>query len=252
VQRQRLGWNLSGQIATNGNEVETLGGVPPISLGTSQYDRVGYPVAGFFAKRVASAQLDQSGRPINVLCEGDASTSHQPVACANAPLLYWGTPTPRWVGNVNSSVTLWGRLRLYGLVDFRGGHTIDDGDVSAAHTAFRNSKAINEKKDPILMAYDQLATSDQLGFFNAGFAKLRELSATYTLSPGVGRRFGATNASISIAGRNLATVWRAQKDIFGELIADPEIGIPSSELSNYVQSVVPPLTQFVATFRLTY
>ena len=102
------------------------------------------------------------------------------------------------------------------------------------------------------MAYDQLGTIDQLGFFNAGFAKLRELSATYTVDSRLFRRFGASGASISFAGRNLATLWRAQKDIFGEIIADPEIGIPSSELSNYVQSVVPPLTQFVATFRLTY
>jgi hypothetical protein len=102
------------------------------------------------------------------------------------------------------------------------------------------------------MAYDQLGTIDQLGFFNAGFAKLRELSATYTFSGRPLQRLGASGASISIAGRNLATLWRAQKDIYGEVIADPEIGIPSSELSNYVQSVVPPLTQFVATFRLTF
>jgi TonB-linked SusC/RagA family outer membrane protein len=252
VRRGRLDWAIGGQIATNDNRVVTLGGLPPISLGSSQFDRVGHPVAGFFAKRVISAQLDQSGKPSNLICAGDATTNNQSVPCASAPLVYWGTPTARWTGNVNSSVTLWRSLRLYALVDFRGGLTINDGDVSAAHTAFRNSKAINQRTDPILMAYDQLGTIDQLGFFNAGFAKLRELSATYTVDSRVFRRFGASGASISFAGRNLATLWRAQKDIFGEIIADPEIGIPSSELSNYVQSVVPPLTQFVATFRLTY
>ncbi|HEY2379316.1 MAG TPA: SusC/RagA family TonB-linked outer membrane protein [Gemmatimonadaceae bacterium] len=252
IRRRRLDWAIGGQIATNNNRVVTLGGLPPISLGSSQFDRVGYPVAGFFAKRVISAQLDQTGKPSNLICAGDASTNNQSVPCASAPLVYWGTPTARWTGNVSSSVTLWRSLRLYGLVDFRGGQTINDGDVSAAHTAFRNSKAINEKTDPILMAYDQLGTIDQLGFFKAGFAKLRELSATYTLSGRPLQRLGASGASISIAGRNLATLWRAQKDIFGEIIADPEIGIPSSELSNYVQSVVPPLAQFVATFRLTF
>lgn len=252
VRRATLDWTLSGQVATNGNRVETLGGLPPIALGSSQFDRVGYPVAGFFAKRVISASLDANGKPSNLVCAGDATTNNQPVPCASAPLVYWGTPTARWTGNVSSSVTLWHRLRLYGLVDFRGGLTINDGDVSAAHTAFRNSKAINEHTDPILMAYDQLGTIDQLGFFNAGFAKLRELSATYTLGTRGLRRLGASGASISIAGRNLGTLWRAQKDIFGEPIADPEIGIPSSELSNYVQSVVPPLTQFMATLRLTY
>ena len=252
IRRTRLAWDVGGQIATNNNKVVTLGGLPPISLGSSQFDRVGYPVAGFFAKRVISAQFDQSGKPTNLICAGDATTNNQSVPCASAPLVYWGTPTARWTGNVNSSVTLWRSLRLYALVDFRGGLTINDGDVSAAHTAFRNSKAINEHTDPILMAYDQLGTIDQLGFFNAGFAKLRELSATYTFGGRVLQRVGASGASISFAGRNLATLWRAQKDVYGEIIADPEIGIPSSELSNYVQSVVPPLTQFVTTLRLTF
>ena len=252
LRRVGLDWTIGAQLATNGNRVQSLGGLPPISLGSSQFDRVGYPVAGFFAKRVLSAQLDQTGKPSNLVCEGDATTNNQPVPCASAPLVYWGTPTARWTGNVSSSVTLWRSLRLYGLVDFRGGLTINDGDVSAAHTAFRNSKAINQHTDPILMAYDQLGTIDQIGFFNAGFAKLRELSATYSFGPHGLRRLGASGASISIAGRNLATLWRAQKDVFGQIIADPEIGIPSSELSNYVQSVVPPLSQFIATLRLTY
>ena len=252
IRRNALDWAVGGQIATNKNRVVTLGGLPPISLGSSQFDRAGYPVAGFFAKRVISAQLDQAGKPSNLICEGDATTNNQSVPCASAPLVYWGTPTARWTGNVTTSVTLWRSLRFYGLVDFRGGLTINDGDVSAAHTAFRNSKAINEHTDPILMAYDQLGTIDQLGFFNAGFAKLRELSLTYTLGGRPLQRLGASGASISVAGRNLATLWRAQKDIYGEIIADPEIGIPSTELSNYVQSVVPPLTQFVATVRLTY
>ena len=252
IRRSGLDWSIGGQIATNKNRVVTLGGLPPIPLGSSQFDRVGYPVAGFFAKRVLSAQLDQAGKPSNLICEGDATTNNQSVPCASAPLVYFGTPTARWTGNVSSSVTFWRNLRFYGLVDFRGGLTINDGDVSAAHSAFRNSKAINEHTDPILMAYDQLGTIDQLGFFNAGFAKLRELSLTYTLSGRPLQRLRASGASISFAGRNLATLWRAQKDIYGQTIADPEIGIPSSELSNYVQSVVPPLTQFVATFRLTY
>ena len=250
--RASLDWTLGGQLATNRNKIVTLGGVPPISLGSSQFDRVGFPIGGFFAKKVVSAQLDATGKPSNLICAGDATTNDQTVPCATAPLVYWGTPTPRWNGNVNTSLTLWRVLRLYGLVDFRGGHTINDGDVSAAHTAFRNSKAINEKKDPILMAYDQLGTIDQLGLFNAGFAKLREVSASYTLGPRLGRQLGASSASVSVAARNVATLWRAQKDIFGEIIADPEIGIPSSELSNYVQSVVPPLTQFIVTLRLTF
>jgi hypothetical protein len=137
-------------------------------------------------------------------------------------------------------------------VDFRGGHMTSFGDVQAMHTTFRNSLAINTGTDPILMAYDRLGLTDQTGYFDAGFAKLREVSLYYTTPRRVARKVGASAASLNLAVRNLATLWVGQSEIFGEDIPDPEVRTPAANLSAYVQTVVPPLSQLLFTVRLSY
>ena len=248
LERKNLSWRAGLSYATNANEIVSLGGLPPIVIGSGQENREGYPIAAFFAKRIVSADL-VTGRARNVMCEGSDGNA---TPCATAPRVYWGTPTPTWQGAVNTSLTLRSNLRLYGLVDFRGGHMTSYGDVQAMHTTFRNSLAIHQGTDATLLAYDQLGLTDQTGYFDAGFAKLREISATYTLSPQLARRIGAASSSINVAGRNLATLWVAQQSIYGQHVPDPEVRTPAAGLSAYVQTVVPPLTQLVMTLRLSY
>ncbi len=248
LDRPNFAWRAGFGYATNGNKVVNLGGLPPIVIGSGQENRQGSPIAAFFAKKVLSADL-VGGKAQNIMC---ANTDGSPTPCATAPRVYWGTPTPTWQGTVNTSLTLWSKLRLYGLVDFRGGFMTAYGDIGAMHTSFRNSLAINQATDPILMAYDQLGQTDQTGYFNSGFAKLREVSATYTPSSQLARRVGAAAASISVSARNLATLWVAQKDIFGQHVPDPEVRTPAAGLSAYVQTVVPPLAQFIVAVRLSY
>jgi TonB-linked SusC/RagA family outer membrane protein len=245
----RVGWELGFKVSTNTNNVVSLGGLPPVAMGVQQH-KEGFPVAAFFQKKVVSASLDASGRAINILCDGGPGV--QPMDCANAPRVYWGTPTPRWEGAVSTTLTLLRNLRVYALVDFRGGHMIQNGDINAAHTTFRNSLPINEATDPILMAYDRLGVTDPTGFLDAGFAKLREVSATYTLSDAMARRFGASRASLTVGARNVATLWVAQDDVFGQPIPDPEVRTPGSNLSGYVQTVLPPYSQLLTTIRLAF
>ena len=249
IERPAFGWKVGVNYARNGNEVVDLGGLPPISLGSGQENREGAPIGAFFAKRVIAATVSATGQAENIKC---ADNDGSAIECANAPRLYWGTPTPKWQGAITSTLTFWSNLRLYALVDFRGGHMTAFGDVAAMHTTFRNSLAINTGTDPILMAYDKLGLTDQTGYFDAGFAKLREVSLYYTTSRQVARKVGASAASLNLAVRNLATLWVGQSEIFGEDIPDPEVRTPAANLSAYVQTVVPPLSQFIFTVRLSY
>src|SRR5438132_8030221 len=41
------------------------------------------------------------------------------MACASAPAVYIGRTTPSFEGGFSTTLTLWNRLRLYGLLDFR-------------------------------------------------------------------------------------------------------------------------------------
>ena len=169
-----------------------------------------------------------------------------PVACAQAPPVYWGQRDPAWSGSGSAALTLFQRLRLFGLVDFKTGHMIDVGDVGASHTSFRNSRAINEATDPILLAYDQTGYRFGAEFAQGGFVKLREVSAVYPLPNAWARMLRASRGSVSLAARNVATLWVAQGDIFGTKIHDPEVYIGPT------QTMLPLLMSAVVTVRLTF
>lgn len=252
VETQTLGWNLGVNFSTSESEVVSTGGLGIISLNDRQDHREGYPVGAYFMRRVVSADLAPGGTASNIMCDGGPDMGGPPVPCSNAPRVFMGVPNPTWEGAVSTDLIVFGNLRLFGLVDFRGGHKTANGDIEASHHTFRNSRAINERTDPVLMGADQTGNRFPSGLYDSGVAKLREVSATYSLPQDLARKLGASRASVSVSVRNLATLWRAQKDIFGHPIPDPEVRTPSSNLSGYVQTVLPPFSTFEAVVRLTF
>ena len=116
---------------------------------------------------------------------------------------------------------------------FVGGHDDAANGVLARHLDYIDSRIT-----------DGIQVLDQF-FQDGSFAKLREVSATYT----VPERFlrGFTRASISLAGRDLHT-WTN----YGGL--DPEVNVNNIATSSNTadQALTPPLTRFVATFNLTF
>ncbi|MBK8648897.1 MAG: hypothetical protein IPN16_20615 [Gemmatimonadetes bacterium] len=98
-------------------------------------------------------------------------------------------------------MTLWRNLRLSALVDFQGGMVYEDGEIQAGHQNFQNTAAAARRDDPIFAAYQSLVPRAPLGFFDAGFSKLRELSAGYNVPASIVRRVGLSNA---LGDRSLA------------------------------------------------
>lgn len=88
---------------------------------------------------------------------------------------------------------------------------------------------------------------------DAGFARLRSVSATYTFPSSLAHIFGASRASLNLAATNLFFLWRAQEEIFGRKDQDPETRWgTNSGLNGYIQTVLPQLTSFTATMRVTF
>ena len=245
LNRPRFGWDLGVNYATAGNVVDDLGGV------TLQSARVGYPVGGIFFNRIANAEFDGTGKLVNVLCESEGGAA--PQLCSTAPQVYWGNSTPTWWGSISNSFTVLEKLQLSALIDFQGGFNQVDGDIAFGHTTFQNSAKDYAAPDPVFAAYQTVIPRLGLGFFDAGFAKLRELSANYQLPNAVAGRAGAQRASVTAAWRNVMTLWQAQKDVWGTKIFDSETRVPgSSELGFTYQTVIPPTSQVVFTVRMTY
>ena len=252
TQRQGFGWDLGIGLAHTENKVEDLGGIPPTTS-----IREGYPFPSIFYRKVLSADLDANGRSINMLCDGGTGDSGMemggvPVACATAPEVYWGRGLPSWEMNLNSTFTIMNNLQLYALAELHTGHVMNQTDIMYRHYLFCVSRACNAADDPIVQAYRTLGETAPLGLMDAGFAKLREVSLSYTLPSNLTQRVGASRASVTVAGRNLVTFWSQTKEVFGDPVADPEMRVPASDLGFSSATIIPPLSTFMLTMRLSF
>ena len=248
LSRKNVDWVITGTLSTNGDKIKSLGGVPSIVASSGQFNVLNYPIGGIWSRHVVSADQDATtGLATNVLCEGGPGNA--PMACATAPFVYLGTPTPSKTGTIANSVTLYRRLRLYALVDFRGGNKVYNA-VEALRCAGQALGVgvcdvnFNPKNyDPKFVAEMNAAafaaqTRDQF-YQDASFVKLREVSATYSFPdwlPGLSR------ASITVAGRELRT-WTNYRGL------DPEVNFFNAAVSSNTidQGVLPPMQSFVVS-----
>jgi hypothetical protein len=149
-------------------------------------------------------------------------------------------------------VTLFNRLRLYGLVDWKRGNKLYNATELLRCTGVLGAGMCDvnhnpSKYSPLYVAEASFTgyvqqTRDQF-FENASFVKLREISATYTLPdrllPGV------QGASVTLAGRELG-LWTKYRG------PDPEINANAAGLVALDQGVIPPLSRITATLNLTF
>ena len=261
---------LGLKYSRNHNEVASLGGASSLVMNATygQYHVPGFPLASIFQRRVVSADIatvNGAPRATNMMCESGtvlpgttfSKGGGPPVPCLDAPAVYWGNPLPKWEGSANATLTLFRNLQLFALVDFLGGNTILSGDIRASLMSFRNQRSILEAKDPILLAYDILDTRRQPGIVDGGFAKLRQVSATYTFPQSWLRPTGLSRASATLSAQNFATLWVAQRSDFGVKLTDPEVrntagaGSDPGGLLGYNQEGWPQLRRLLLAVRVT-
>jgi TonB-linked SusC/RagA family outer membrane protein len=269
IDGRRIDWEIGTQLARNGNRIDNMGGATFFTVGGGgqAQNRVGYGIADFFMYKVRKPVLTASGAAdlANSICDGGrgkggVESGGPDVPCATAPRVYWGHSQPIWQMGYNTTVTVLDRLRLYARVDGNGGHIQSDTEVRALHNQGSTLGVIN--KDPLLTVYRAIE-ADAPGTYQAGFLRLREVSATYTVPPSFFKRIGASSASISVAGRNLSMLWTAQDgwktsrdgmihiDIADQHVWDPEIRAVG-DLSNGFQTIMPPTASFTTSLRLTF
>jgi hypothetical protein len=255
IQRKNFGWEIIGSYSTNHNLIKNLGGLPTVIASAGQYNAVGHPIGSIFTRRVVSADRNPNGTPAagwaqNVLCDDGKGGQ---VACASAPFVYIGQPTPSTVGSVANDFTFFKRFRLHTLVDFKGGNLVYNANDNIRCTALVGVPLCRQNYFPDEATPVQLAemtgAATALGevdeWYQPGsFAKLREVSLTYNVPEQM--LHGFSRASVTVAGRELHT-WTNYKGL------DPE----SSDVTNFGagthdQGVVPPLTRILATINITF
>ena len=262
ITRRDFNWEITGNLSTIHDVIKSNISNAISSVG--QYNIVGYPIGGLWSRRVASAGRDPTTNlAINVLCDGGSASElppgvagGPPVACASAPFVYIGDPTPHQTFSLGNTFMIGKSLRLYALVDGRRGNRIwnqndeirCDG-LAGAPLCRANYYPLEYSPTYLAAASLNAAVGNYLDQFieDASFVKLRELSATYFIPSRFLPR--VANPSITFAARELHT-WTKYDGI------DPE-AVAQSTTSNggptaIDQGVIPPLTRFLVTFNFSW
>jgi TonB-linked SusC/RagA family outer membrane protein len=258
--RSSARWDMSVGLTTMGNRIEDMGGSPPLLVvalsgmpSRSQFHVEGFPIAGLFAKKVESAEFvsGNSGPVTNAMCDGGRGKrglemGGPPVPCAEAPDVFWGQVDPSWQVHWSSTWTLLRSWRLTAAIDAQAGHVLN-ADYRQAQND-RGSRNLIFQDDPIFMATQQFSRGGQ-AIHNAGFAKLRELSLSYTLPEAWVQTIGASSARIAASWWNVTTLWIEQEYMpDGQRIWDPEMTSPNFEYSGIATGAPPPMSH--ATVKL--
>ena len=239
-------WDLTANVATINNEIEDLGieGREFLSLNNNGRHAEGYPVSSWFMNHVVSAERNDAGEVVNVMCE--AEDGGAPVPCSEDPRVFMGNLQPDVTGSFSTTVTLWDRLRLYGLVDFKLGHQKQNGDRWLRCQVFQVCE-INVRPDEFSAAEVASASLTESAFAleDADFARLREVSLDYQLPGSITSPLGLQQANLQVSARNLMT-WTGYSGL------DPEEDFLTDRDPQINFAQVPHLFQLQTTLNITF
>jgi TonB-linked SusC/RagA family outer membrane protein len=283
VSMRRFDWETTLSLATNDSEVQDLGTADAIlelrrqttcsgyvpgtsdpstcpvadfvnasSAPLSPRHQVGYPIGSIFHKRIVSAELNAAGAPINVMCDDGKGGS---ILCSSpsAPFVYLGRTIPKIEGAWSNTLTLFNNVRVTGLIDGKRGHTKANGSDRFRCVVLDRCRErwYPAEFDPKRIASVRAGTDVLPDSYiqDASFARFRELSVAYTLPSSLTRLGRFNRATVTLAGRNLAT-WTDYPGL------DPEVsflgGIRGGNFSVFEQTALPPLTQWVVGINLDW
>lgn len=247
-QTKNTEWTLGLNIATADNKVTDLNGAAFLQASTNIRHTVGFPVGSWFAKKVVGSTLNSDGSVSDVMCD-DGTSSHNAIACADAPVVYLGRTLPNFEGSVTSTLRFMKNFQFFVMVDSKRGYKKLDGNARVRCHIFDECESNWYPQGFDLATLGaQTSSSFYSDIINdASFVKLREVSLSYTLPENWAATFRSSGATISVAGRNLHT-WTKYPGL------DPEGSFQggSRGFGQWEQDVTPQLMQFVTTIRLTF
>ena len=258
VNLANFSWEARLNVATNKNKLLTLGdlapGVPKLtesvsgqSYATAQVHRVGYPLGGYWAR---FPRRNPDGSPVVVSGAVQFDTA-----------VFAGRSTPSREIGFSSTFTIFRHFRIFGLIDYKGGHKLVNIKewnrcvASNDNCAFANTPRVRfpqTPQDSLLnkeLTYYRNTASGWSGFLeDAAFTKLRDLSLTITAPDRWAARAGAQSAHVMIAGHNLA-LWTDYTGL------DPEVNNYSNRPGGYARADVfaaPQTRRYSVAVQFTY
>ncbi len=260
ISQRIVQWDVAFTGNTLRNNLVSLGAntIPNtafLSPDLTQRFATGNPLASLFSSKIIGVNTQK----------GFATVTDQPV--------YDGPQFPTFQANVNTTVTLWHTLKLYGLLTTqRGGKIINAGQYIYDLVGISSQTNLPAGKGGYTAAqklerFGPFQTADGTpvgGVLDAyvqrtDYTRLSELSATLMIPSWIARKLHGDGASITFGGRNLY-LWKAgdyqgfDPDILSSTALDPSN--PASQqvkqLSTVEEFTVPPTRRWFVRMNLQF
>ena len=199
----RAGWDVTLSLWGNQNRLVKIDW-SPIGFG-QQRAVLGYPVGGYWASSIRSfADVNRDG----IIA---------PYEVALGPAVWAGTPYPTQGAMLTSEWSLVGSLRASLTLDYRAGQRLFNAAAFDRCLSGTCQAAVDPRTPLAEQARAVLSGPTADYFEDADYLKLREISLSYSPPPKLAAALRARSATITLAGRDLAT-WTGYSG------GDPESG----------------------------
>lgn len=193
IDQPRLQWDVQIEVAGNRNRLLALAeGVPP-PTGFGYQQAVGFPLYGIWWPKIKSYSD----------ANGDGFIDPSEVTVTDTAVFNGGTIPSRTL-SLGTNLALFGnRLRVGGQVEYKGGFVSHDVNTLFQCFFIQNCQYLT---DPSTSLFNQArAVSGVFGDYaeKGDFIRLREANVSWTLPKVVSNAFRASNAVLTLTGRNL-------------------------------------------------
>jgi TonB-linked SusC/RagA family outer membrane protein len=197
IDGQNVDLHLTASAAHNDNKLLALGeGIRPILVGSGQRLVPGYPLAGYW-DRVVTSFNDANNDGIIVASEVTVSDT----------AVYLGEVFAPFQSSIQPVLGLFDRVRISGLLDIRRGSKLRNGTESF-RCGLANCRARHDMTTPLAeqarWVGHALRAAGGEEIEDGDFARLRELSITYSVPTAWARTARLGQTTVTLAGQNLA------------------------------------------------
>ena len=237
IQNDRFGWDMTLNGSTNHNRLVSLGGLPNIINSSTQQDREGYPLNGWWSRPLLGYQ-DKNGDGI-IAYNANAALSDITVGDT---AVYLGNPLPLYEVALTNGIDFWRRrFRLQAMIDYRGDYKVYNNSerircLSRNNCAGLIYRGSSERDQARTAAGRDHPAKTVAGFIEPGdFIRFRELSLTFNAPQQWASRY-IRGRSLSVTGavRNLGVLWTKYTGV------DPEAFGTTGDAPSSFQAFAPP------------
>jgi TonB-linked SusC/RagA family outer membrane protein len=237
LQGRSFGWDLTLNGSTNRNRLVSLGGVPTNILSSTQQDREGYPLNGWWSRPLLGYQ-DKNGDGI-IAYNAKPDSSDIVVGDTAA---YLGSPLPVYeVALTNGFDFAQHRFRLQAMIDYKGDYKTYNNSERIRCLSRNNCAGLiyigsSEFDQARTAAGRDHPAKTVAGFIEDGdFIRFRELSLTFNAPERwASRYFRGRSLAITGAVRNLGILWTKYTGV------DPEAYGTTGDAPSSFQAFAPP------------